>query len=99
MIASRVARVNWRRAASFDDRASADDAKYFFSDSSSCHVEYVNGELCLVDGTSPVVPESYNDPEGNEIMDPVVVEWLSENGFTQADIDALGGDSAATDKL
>lgn len=39
------------------------------------------------------------DPEGNEIADPAVVEWLSEKGFTQADIDALGKDAAATAKL
>jgi len=39
------------------------------------------------------------DPEGNEIADPAVVEWLSEKGFTQADIDALGKDADATAKL
>ena len=44
-------------------------------------------------------PEGFMDPEGNEIADPAVVEWLSDNGFTQADIDALGNDTAATDKL
>ena len=39
------------------------------------------------------------DPEGNEIADSAVVEWLSEKGFTQADIDALGKDADATAKL
>ena len=32
-------------------------------------------------------------------MDFAVIDWLSENGFTQADIDALGHDAAATDRL
>lgn len=41
----------------------------------------------------------YCDPEGNEIADSAVVEWLSEQGFTQADVDALGKDAAATAKL
>ena len=44
-------------------------------------------------------PPSYNDPEGNEIGDPVIVGWLAANNFTQADIKALGNDAAATDKL
>ena len=45
------------------------------------------------------IPNSYNDPEGNEIMDPGVETWLRDNHFTQADINALGTDAAATDKL
>ncbi|MBQ3807070.1 MAG: hypothetical protein II840_03855 [Kiritimatiellae bacterium] len=44
-------------------------------------------------------PEGFMDPEGSEIADPAVVEWLSEKGFTQADIDALGKDADATAKL
>ncbi len=44
-------------------------------------------------------PVGFKDPEGNEIADSAVVEWLSEKGFTQADIDALGKDAAATAKL
>jgi len=44
-------------------------------------------------------PEGFMDPEGNEIADSEVVEWLSEKGFTQADIDALGKDADATAKL
>ena len=44
-------------------------------------------------------PEDFRDPEGNEIANPAVVEWLSEKGFTQDDIDALGEDAAATAKL
>ena len=39
------------------------------------------------------------DPEGNEIADSAVVEWLSEKGFTQDNIDALGKDAAATARL
>ena len=42
---------------------------------------------------------SYNDPEGVEIGDPVLVGWLADNGFTQEDINALGDDAEATDKL
>lgn len=44
-------------------------------------------------------PEGFMDPEGNKIADSAVVEWLSEKGFTQDDIDALGNDTAATAKL
>ena len=44
-------------------------------------------------------PEDFMDPEGNEIADSAVVEWLSEKGFTQDNIDALGKDAAATAKL
>ena len=44
-------------------------------------------------------PPSYNDPEGREIEDFALVGWLSANDFTQNDIDALGNDSAGTDKL
>ncbi len=47
----------------------------------------------------PDVATGYNDPQGNEIQDYGVVDWLSNNGFTQADINALGHDSAATDRL
>ena len=42
---------------------------------------------------------SFTDPEGREIGDPALVEWLSANNFTQGDINALGEDAAATDKL
>ena len=41
----------------------------------------------------------FKDPEGRIIVDFAVIDWLSENGFTQADIDGLGSDSAATDRL
>ena len=44
-------------------------------------------------------PVGFMDPEGNEIADSAVVEWLSEKGFTQDNIDALGKDAAATAKL
>jgi len=44
-------------------------------------------------------PVGFMDPEGNEIANPAVVEWLSEKGFTQADINALGKDADATAKL
>ena len=43
--------------------------------------------------------QGYYDPQGTEIMDYAVLEWLSNNGFTQAEINALGNDSAATDRL
>jgi hypothetical protein len=45
------------------------------------------------------MPEGFRDPQGVEIVDPAVLEWLSGNGFTQADIYALGRDSAGTEKL
>ena len=45
------------------------------------------------------LPATYNDPEGHEIIDPAVIEWLRLYGFTQADINALGNNAAAKDKL
>jgi len=44
-------------------------------------------------------PEGFRDPEGNEIANPAVVVWLSEKGFSQDNIDALGKDADATAKL
>ena len=41
----------------------------------------------------------YYDPQGRLIEDFGVVEWLSTNGFTQAQIDALGNTPAGTDRL
>ena len=43
--------------------------------------------------------QGFKDPEGRKIDDQALVEWLSEKGFTQSDINDLGGDAAATDKL
>ncbi len=43
--------------------------------------------------------KGYKDPQGNAILDANVVSWLSGNGFTQAQIDALGNNAAATDRL
>ena len=42
---------------------------------------------------------TYRDPEGRVIEDTAVTTWLSNNGFTQADIDVLGNDANATNKL
>jgi uncharacterized repeat protein (TIGR02543 family) len=42
---------------------------------------------------------NYNDPEGVAIEYPSVVDWLMANDFTQNDIDALGSNAAATEKL
>ena len=42
---------------------------------------------------------TFKDPQGYEIQDSGVVAWLSNNGFTQADINSLGDDAAATKKL
>ena len=44
-------------------------------------------------------PDGFKDPQGNVIEDPGVIGWLSDNGFTQDDIDDLGNDAAATDRL
>ena len=46
-----------------------------------------------------VTPESFSDPQGTPIEDPAVIDWLRDNGFTQADIDALGNNYAALDKF
>ena len=47
----------------------------------------------------PTAAPSFKDPQGVEIKDPGVIAWLSTNRFTQADIDDLGHDAAATDRL
>ena len=52
-----------------------------------------------IDVVADATPPSYTDPKGYEIGDPVIIGWLAGNGFTQADIKALGNDAAATDKL
>ena len=52
-----------------------------------------------IDVVADATPPSYNDPEGYKIEDPVIIGWLAGNGFTQADIKALGNDAAATEKL
>ena len=75
--------------------ASAGDETCFFSDDSSYNVERDGSTLLLAGGMS----EGFTDPEGREIEDQAFVEWLSANNFTQSDINALGSDSAATDKL
>ena len=41
----------------------------------------------------------FKDPEGAVINDPAIIEWLAENGFRQSDINRLGNDNAATEKL
>ena len=43
--------------------------------------------------------QNYNDPEGRVVADTALVDWLMANDFTQSDINALGDDSDATDKL
>ena len=52
-----------------------------------------------IDVVAGATPPSYNDPEDYEITDQGLIDWLLANGFTQGDIDALGNDAAATDKL
>ena len=44
-------------------------------------------------------PPSFKDPEGRDIEDSDVLDWLADSGFTQDDINALGNDAAATAKL
>ena len=52
-----------------------------------------------IDVVAEAISPRYNDPEGNEIKDQGLIDWLSGNGFSQEDINALGHDAAATDKL
>ena len=59
-------------------------------------MERDDSTLLLVEGA---ISPSFTDPEGREIGDAAVISWLSENNFTQSDINALGEDAAATDKL
>ena len=49
----------------------------------------------VADATAP----SYKDPEDREIGDLGLIKWLSDNDFSQDDINALGDDAEATDKL
>ena len=44
-------------------------------------------------------PQGFNDPQGTPIEDPAVLDWLRDNGFTQADINALGNNYAALEKF
>ena len=74
--------------------ASGGDSVYFFSDDPDFSVGLAYGQLCLIDPS-----DGFQDPQGSYIVDDAVVEWLSDNDFTQDDIDALGSDSAATEKL
>ena len=52
-----------------------------------------------IDIVANATPPSYTDPEGYAIGDPALIGWLARNGFTQGDINDLGHDTAATDKL
>jgi len=73
------------------------DEAYFFGDDSDYMVK-LNGD----DNTLQLVyiaPEVFRNPQGVEIGNYAVVEWLTDNGFSQADIDALGDDAAATARL
>ena len=79
----------------FATGATAGDVACFFSDIFGYEVELDGSDLQLVGE----LPQGFKNPEGREIEDYGVVDWLSNNGFTQADIDALGHDSAATDRL
>ena len=53
--------------------------------------------VCLSDSDEDNT--TYTDPEGRVIEDPAVIDWLKNNDFTQDDINNLGNDAAATDKL
>ena len=75
--------------------ALAGDEAHFFSDDPGCHVERDGSSLLLAVGS----PAVFRDPQGQEIGDQAVVGWLSDNGFTQTDINNLGNDGTATDKL
>jgi len=75
--------------------ASTGDSEYFFSDNPDFSLGLISDELFLIDPSAA----SYLDPQGTYIWDSYVIEWLSDNGFTQADINALGNDSAAFDKF
>ena len=75
--------------------ASTGDSEYFFSDNPDFSLGLISDELFLIDPSAA----SYWDPLGDYIVDPSVIEWLSTNGITQADIDALGDDYAAMEKM
>ena len=67
--------------------ATAKDRARFFSDDPGRYVKYEDGSLWLVAGTPPA---AFTDPEGNEITNPAVLDWIEHYGATQEDIDALG---------
>ncbi len=71
-------------------------AKFDRDQSTFCESGY---ETVLSDGWYVVQAQGYNDPEGRLIEDYAVISWLSNNGFTQAQIDALGNNAAGTDRL
>ena len=75
--------------------ASTGDSEYFFSDNPDFSLGLISDELYLIDPSAA----SYWDPQGTYIWDSYVIEWLSTNGITQADIDALGDDYAAMEKM
>ena len=52
-----------------------------------------------IDVVADAIAPSYKDPEGREIGDLGLIKWLSDNDFSQDDINALGDDAEATDKL
>ena len=80
----------------FATGAAEGEERYFVSDDSGYHVERDGNTLRLVEGA---ISPSFTDPEGVKIEDQALVEWLSANNFTQTDINNLGNDAAATDKL
>ena len=67
--------------------ATAKDRARFFSDDPGRYVKYEDGSLWLVAGTPPA---AFKDPEGDEITNPDVLDWIEHYGATQEDIDALG---------
>ena len=75
--------------------ASTGDSEYFFSDNPAFSLGLISDELFLIDPSAA----SYWDPLGDYIVDPSVIEWLSTNGITQDDINALGDDYAAMEKM
>lgn len=61
---------------------------------------FVDGQRLRVRQGRDVPPALLvRDPEGYAIGDPELIGWLARNGFTQGDINDLGHDTAATDKL
>lgn len=67
---------------------------------SKANVTFTAGKYYAITvNMTKMTDNAYTDPQGSIIVDPAVVSWLSAKGFTQADIDALGNNATATEKL
>ena len=75
------------------------DDKVFQGTKAAPAAGFKNGKYYWNSTAIFLAPSVYYDPQGFEILDLAVYDWLKEYHFSQADINALGNNAAATDKL